>query len=250
MTPRSRNSDSVQIWLEVRKPLLREHHPADAEVAELVLVAQVDHVGAGPARPRVRSSCSTLKVYSNAAPSQVHVPWPTPMTRVCRSPGPQLRRSTPSSACAACSACPGVHTDRELPVRSEPRGGGEVQLRPGGVDQVVVASAARCSPGRAGERWRRCPRPAGRVARRPRAGSRPPWPGGTRCPGAGRPAPAGTSPPPATSGRPRPRCSTGSSSSASSATRPPPRGPCPAAAADAGQRCAPKSRPRGSLHAP
>ena len=44
-TPRSRNSDSVQTWLEDRKPCCPEHHPADAEIPQLVLIAQIDHVG-------------------------------------------------------------------------------------------------------------------------------------------------------------------------------------------------------------
>src|ERR1022692_2765259 len=86
-------------------------------------------------RPRMRSSCSTLNVYSKAAPSQVHIPCPIPITRVCRWPA----RSFSIPSASACAACPGAHTDSELPSGPSPGGGGEVQLRPGRVDQVVVA---------------------------------------------------------------------------------------------------------------
>jgi hypothetical protein len=58
---------------------LAEDHATDPEVTELVLVGEVDDLGQ-VAHPGARSSCSTFKAYSNAAPSQVQVPWPMPMT--------------------------------------------------------------------------------------------------------------------------------------------------------------------------
>jgi hypothetical protein len=62
-----------------------EVHPAHAEVAEFVLVGEPDDVGRSRT-PRCRSSNSRLTMYSNAAPWQVQVPWPTPTTNFWRSP--------------------------------------------------------------------------------------------------------------------------------------------------------------------
>ena len=47
-TPRSRNSDSVHILEEVIEAVLGERHAPDTEVAEVVLVAEVDDVGQVP----------------------------------------------------------------------------------------------------------------------------------------------------------------------------------------------------------
>ena len=215
--------------------------------AQFVLVAQVDHVGQVPQPAGAQLVLDVEGVLERRALAGAH-PVPHPDDQGLPLPGPQL----PDHAVQRprrLHRVPGRAHRQGVPVRSQPRGGGEVQLRPGGVDQVVVAQplAAR-PPGPGG--WTRCPRRAAHRGYRLPARSPPPGPGGTRCPAAGTPAPAGTSPPPAASARPRPRCSTGSSSSPRSATRPPPRGPCRATAADAGQQCAPKSRPRGSPHAP
>ena len=42
------------------------------------------------------------------------------------------------TAAAACSACPAVHTDRELPSGPSPGVAATFKLEAGGVDQVVV----------------------------------------------------------------------------------------------------------------
>ena len=69
--------------------------------------------------PAMRSSCSTLNVYSKAAPSQVHVPCPTPITRRWRSPR-RSREMTSASWADASSAWAGVHTDTVLPSGPSP----------------------------------------------------------------------------------------------------------------------------------
>ena len=64
--------------------------------------------------PRSRSSCSTLKVYSNAAPSHVQVPCPVPMTMVFFSPVLSSSTSRVEDP-EVWDACDAVHTDSELP---------------------------------------------------------------------------------------------------------------------------------------
>ena len=60
-----------------------------------------------------------LKVYSNAAPSQVQVPCPTPTTSVLRSP--RLSASTIlSNSFEVSSACWAVQTEREFPSGPKP----------------------------------------------------------------------------------------------------------------------------------
>lgn len=110
--------------------------------------------------------CSTLNAYSNAAPSHMHVPCAIPITRVCRCPGAQLLdhpRRVPARHAR------GWHTDSEFPSGPSP-GASEVQLRPGRVDQVVVAQPLllTCRAGRvqtmstAGCPWSSYP--SGRIA--------------------------------------------------------------------------------------
>ena len=79
--------------------------------------------------PASRSSCSTLKQYSKAAPSQVQVPWPTPTTRRWRWPAFSFSM-TVAKPPAASTACAGVHTDRVLASGPRPAVAAKFNLGP------------------------------------------------------------------------------------------------------------------------
>src|ERR1039458_7551448 len=84
--------------------------------------------------PAWRTSCSTLKAYSNAAPSQVQVPCPMPMTSTWCSPCFILAIEASSAADAATRRAHRIG----VTVGAQPRGGAEIELGAGGVDQVVI----------------------------------------------------------------------------------------------------------------
>ena len=108
--------------------------------------------------PASRSSWSTLKTYSNAAPSQVQVPWPIPTTRVCSSPAASRLMTARSPAAASHGVVGGAHRDG-VAVGAEARRGLEPQARAGGVDEVVVAEPLRSCPPCPGRCTRCRPRP-------------------------------------------------------------------------------------------
>jgi hypothetical protein len=166
-TPRSRNSDPVHSSLVVWKPCWSKTSRRRRSRR-----ARPRWSGRPPARSRTpasRSSWSTLKTYSKAAPSHVQVPWPIPTTRVC---GCRRRASLDDLPQLVRPRRRGRRCTRSVwPSGPRPGGGLEVQLRAGGVDQVVVAEPLG-GAGLVGGGVARCrPRPEGR-RRRPRGGSR------------------------------------------------------------------------------
>ena len=120
-----------------QEALLPEHHPADAEVAQLVLVAQVDDVGQVPQPAGAQFVLDVEGVLERGALAGAH-PVPDPDDQGLPLPGAQLA-DHPVECPRRLHRVPGSAHRQRVPVRSQPRGGGEVQLRPGGVDQVVVA---------------------------------------------------------------------------------------------------------------
>ena len=136
LTPRSWKSDSVNIWLGITSPLCPKFMPSMPKSPSWLSLVMYT-TSARSRTPSLTSSCSTLKVYSKAAPWQVQVPWPMPMSSVCRCP-PFSRAMTCSNSLAASVACPAVQTDQVWPSGPSPGVAAKFSFGPGRVDEEVV----------------------------------------------------------------------------------------------------------------
>src|SRR5450755_945241 len=132
--PRSANRDSVNRLLGMTyPPRLRYMPPMPKSPSSYSLVIQT--MSALSRTCRARSSNSRLTAYSNAAPSQVQVPCPTPTRKRCRSP---RRIRSAASSSGGLHGVPDRAHRPAVAVRAEPFGLVKTQPRPGGVDQEVV----------------------------------------------------------------------------------------------------------------
>ncbi len=139
LTPRSRNSDSVHSRLDWTKPLSTKAHAADAEVAQLIFVSEVDDVGEvthtglpqlvfdieGVLKCRALTGAGAVPDADNQA-----------LSLTCfQFGGDTFERLRSLNGVAGSAHRVGVT------VRTKSWGGSEIQLRASRVDEVVVADA-------------------------------------------------------------------------------------------------------------